>query len=197
MGYLDFGNFRYTQICQVCHHFRSLETRGGNARLKPGRLSFNTANALASRLEAMSPASLFSPTLPPSPSTHTNKDMLCTICIGLHDRPVELGCGNLVCLLCCTKWLTTMGSDECPCCPRTIHDHTQAPSKVTMAILGDSWWSVLEAVAGWSKLANTSHTASHSAKPFFTRLSTPRHEPPSKTCSRRTRRLQQHLWKGR
>ncbi len=49
-------------FCQVCHHFRAVQTRGGdNAGLKPGRPSFNTAKALSSRLTAMSPASPHSP----------------------------------------------------------------------------------------------------------------------------------------
>ncbi len=87
-----------------------------------------------STITAMSPPSFF-PTAPPPMSTKTQyNDFLCTVCAGFLDRPVELGCGNLVCLACCIRWLTI--SSECPCCSMPLLDHTHPPSKVTMSVLG-------------------------------------------------------------
>lgn len=88
----------------------------------------------------MAPASFFSSstlTVSSIPSTHTNIDMLCTICFSMLERPIELGCGNLVCLLCCTRWLTISNGVDCPCCYSPLQDHTHPPSRVTMAVLGN------------------------------------------------------------
>lgn len=87
----------------------------------------------------MAPPSFFPPLpcpVPSFPSTHTN--ISCSICMSMLDRPIELGCGNMVCLLCCTRWLSTEKQDCpcCPCCDSTLQDHASSPSRVTMSILG-------------------------------------------------------------
>lgn len=81
----------------------------------------------------MAPQPFFPTVTPPLMSTE-NSDILCTVCASFLDRPVELECGNLVCLECCIKWLTI--STECPCCYMPLLDHTHPPSKVTMSVLG-------------------------------------------------------------
>lgn len=82
----------------------------------------------------MAPASFF-PTslLPLQPSTNTHT---CTKCAGILDRPIELKCGNMVCLHCCTTWLTVSDSVNCPCCHSPLQDHAHSPSSVTMDVLG-------------------------------------------------------------
>lgn len=103
--------------------------------MKLGRPRKNTPGELVTRLQALAPASYFptlSTPLTPSPSIET----LCSICTMVLDRPIELGCGNMVCLLCCTRWLTISDGVDCPCCYCPILDHTQSPSRVTMAVLG-------------------------------------------------------------
>jgi len=82
----------------------------------------------------MTPPSFFPPALQPVLEDTQNADILCTVCAGFLDRPVELGCGNLVCLECCIRWLTI--SSECPCCSLALLDHTHPPSKVTLSVLG-------------------------------------------------------------
>ena len=110
-----------------------------------GRPKANTPRELVSRLTGLAPASFFSThTLStPDPCTSQNTTpILCTICTGILDRPVELGCGTLVCLLCITEWLTVKaemdaeGEVECPCCVTPLAGHANAPSRVTMDVLG-------------------------------------------------------------
>ena len=88
----------------------------------------------------MAPPSFFHP-LPHSTSTPnlystTDTTILCTICMGILDQPIELGCGNMVCLQCCSRWLTGNQMD-CPCCQSPLQDHAHSPSRVTMEVLGN------------------------------------------------------------
>ena len=89
----------------------------------------------------MAPAPLFPP-LVPDPGTQTNQ-VLCTICSNILDRPIELDCGVLVCLLCITRWLTIKSGQEaeimveCPCCYCSLIDHAHTPSRVTLNLLGE------------------------------------------------------------
>lgn len=130
-------------IYQVCQQFQSLQTGGGRV-LAHGRPKVNTPKELVSRLTALAPASFFSTTPLPThdSSAHQNTTVLCTICTGILDRPIELGCGTVACLLCITRWLTIkaeLDADsevECPCCENPLHDHAKAPSTVTMEVLG-------------------------------------------------------------
>lgn len=81
----------------------------------------------------MAPPSFYTGSIP---SAHTNRETQCTICQHTLDRPVELGCGNLVCLACITRSLYS-GCEGCPCCHvAQLQEHTTTPSKVTMAVLG-------------------------------------------------------------
>lgn len=92
------------------------------------------------KLAAIAPPSFFHP-LPHSTSTpnlHTSESnsISCNICTGILDQPIEFGCGNIVCLQCCTRWLTISDNLDCPCCQSSIQDHAHTPSRITMDILG-------------------------------------------------------------
>ena len=118
----------------MCQHFLSLRCGGGKQGRPSGRPRRHTAGQLVSTLTAMAPPFFILPL--PTPTTHTHPDMMCTICCGMLDRPIELECGNMVCLLCCTRWLSISTSVDCPCCYTPLLDHTHSPSKITMAVLG-------------------------------------------------------------
>lgn len=84
----------------------------------------------------MAPPSFFSTASGIPSTTCTHMDIQCTICVSTLDRPIELGCGNLVCLVCIARYLSS-GSEGCPCCHVChLQGHISTPSKVTMAILG-------------------------------------------------------------
>ena len=120
----------------MCRHFRSIQTGGGKSggnRASLGRPKTNTSRDLAAQVTAMAPAPFFSP-LTPLPLAHTSTNVWCVVCMEVLDRPIELGCGNLICLLCCTKCLGT--STNCPCCCSSLVNHTHSPSRVTMDIVG-------------------------------------------------------------
>lgn len=99
----------------------------------------HTYKEMVTRLTALAPASLF-PTLPLStttPTMHTTPTSItCNICTDIPDRPIELDCGNIVCLLCITRWLTTSQHIECPCCPSLLPDHAHLPSRITLDVIG-------------------------------------------------------------
>lgn len=109
--------------------FLGLQCGGGKQGRPSGRPKKHTAGELVSTLTTTAPASFFTRPLPTITPTHI--DMLCLICLGMLDRPIELECGNMVCLLCCTQWPTISNSVDCLCC----YDHTHSPSRVTMAVL--------------------------------------------------------------
>ena len=135
----------------------------------------------------MAPASFF-PTPPlsyPTIHNHTTTDVLCTICIGILDQPIELTCGNLICLFCCTKWLTSNDREDCPCCYSCLQDHAHPPSRLTMAVLEANWWNVLEDATGLSSSSSTGHTFSPSVKHSLNIPSTPLHALLFKTSWRR------------
>ena len=94
-----------------------------------------TAKELSSRLAAMAPASFFPSLALPSLSTPATMHT-CVICTGFLDRPIELRCGNMVCLHCCMHWLTVSEREDCPCCYCSLQDHTCSPSSITMSVLG-------------------------------------------------------------
>lgn len=110
-----------------------------------------------SRLTAMAPASFFS-TLPVPSTPSTNIDILCTVCLSMLDRPIELGCGNMVCLLCCTRWLTISDSVDCPCCYSPLQNHTHSPSRVTMAVLGGQ---LVACTRGCNRTVQAEHYQQH------------------------------------
>lgn len=114
----------------------------------------------------MAPDSFFPSESGPVPSIHTNTNMLCEVCIDTLDRPIALGCGNLVCLLCCTKWLST-GNQECPCCTSPLNGHTHAPTRLTLAILGSQ---LVECQKGCNKIVRAEQYLPHlrsKCKEFF------------------------------
>lgn len=123
-----------------------------------GRPKKNSTKDLLSRLTDMAPPSFFS-TASEIPSTScTHIDIQCTICAGTLDRPIELGCGNLVCLVCITKYLSG-GSEGCPCCYiHHLQGHTSTPSKVTMAVLGGQ---LVECMRGCNRTVRADHLHQH------------------------------------
>ena len=42
--------------------------------------------------------------------------VLCPLCLEVLDQPIELACSNLVCAICCTKWIERSGTVSCLCC---------------------------------------------------------------------------------
>ena len=118
----------------MCEHFRSLQA-GGGRHVTSGRPRTNSCKDLVSKLHDVAPPSFNTTGSIPSTS-HTNVDIQCTICGHTLDRPVELGCGNLVCLECTTRSIFS-GCQGCPCCHVTqLPEHYSTPSKVTMTVLG-------------------------------------------------------------
>lgn len=131
----------------------------GGRQETPGRPKVNTDRDLASQLTAMAPPSFFS-TLPPLPKAHTNTTISCVVCEGILDRPIEFGCGNMVCLLCCIKWLTTTRTQmvECPCCTTPLVDHAHPPSRVTMNVLGSQ---LVECTKGCNRVVKADQYLTH------------------------------------
>ena len=67
------------------------------------------------------------------------KNLLCPLCSGVLNQPVELACGNLVCANCCCRWIHLSGGLACPCCYQHQLDSLTVglPSGVVYNLLGD------------------------------------------------------------
>ena len=66
-------------------------------------------------------------------------NLLCQLCSGVLNQPVELACGNLVCANCCCRWIHLSGGLACPCCYEHQLDSLTVglPSGVVYNLLGD------------------------------------------------------------
>jgi hypothetical protein len=146
---------------QVCQYFEDNHRDGGHkSKSGIGRPKKNTPKELISRLTQMAPTSFF-PALPfsiPPPTAHNT--IGCAICLHYLDRPIELGCGELVCLLCCTKWLTTDDRGQCPCCYNPLSDHASSPSRITMDFIGRQ---MIDCNRGCNKTVRLDHFMQHIA----------------------------------
>ena len=93
---------------------------------------------MIAKLTAMASPSLFPlPLSTTTPTMHTAQTCIsCSICMDMPDRPIELDCGNMACLLCVTRWLTVSQSVACPCCQSHLPDHAHPPSRVTLDVIG-------------------------------------------------------------
>lgn len=67
-------------------------------------------------MHAVAPPPLLPADATPATLTSVTERLCCPICLVLLDRPLELSCGAVVCLDCCSKWLQTSRSFSCPCC---------------------------------------------------------------------------------
>lgn len=114
-----------------------------------------------SRLQDVAPPSFYSASEPIPSTSHTNTstDIQCTICRHTLDRPIELGCGNLVCLACISRCLCSGCGEGCPCChvPQ-LQEHATTPSKVTMAVLGSQ---LVECTKGCNRTVRSDQYQQH------------------------------------
>ena len=96
-------------------------------------------------------------------TTDQTSTLLCPLCCGVLNQPIELACGSLVCASCCSRWIEVSGQVSCPCCyQHDLHDLTIAlPSAIVYDLLGD-----LKVVCSTCKMTTTArqyklHLASH------------------------------------
>ena len=134
---------------------------------------------MVTRLTQMAPMSLFPVTTatPKLHRAHTGvSSITCCICMDMPDRPIELGCGNLVCLLCTTKWLTISQSVECPCCQTPLSDYAQLLSRITLDVIGS------QLVVCSRGVVRAEHYIAHLNSAFLSILFTLHLEPLSEMC---------------
>ena len=86
-------------------------------------------------MEEVAPPSFFAAEYPLQSSIpDISQNLCCPICMILLDRPVELGCGSIVCLSSCTKWIhhRMCSSLLCPCCYSDTFDnmHIRPPPAI-------------------------------------------------------------------
>ena len=71
-------------------------------------------------------------------TSHQAAILLCPLCLGVLDQPIELVCSNLVWASCCSKWIEKSGTVSCPCCSYHQLDNLTMflPSTVVQDLLG-------------------------------------------------------------
>ena len=62
----------------------------------------------------------------------------CPLCLGVLERPLELGCGKVVCASCCCRWVQINNNLSCPCCDTHFLDRegVKPPSEGFLQLLG-------------------------------------------------------------
>lgn len=111
---------------QVCEHFANIAKGGGQNRKltkNRGRPTGETSKELLQHINSVAPASILSVDVRQL-EFHTQSlgdQLSCPVCTAVLDRPVELSCGAIVCLRCCSNWVMhcTSACVPCPCC----YDH--------------------------------------------------------------------------
>ena len=70
---------------------------------------------------------------------NVSQNLCCPICMVLLDRPVELGCGSIICMGCCRRWIQhhQCSSLVCPCCYNNRFDskHIRPPPVMVDSLL--------------------------------------------------------------
>ena len=127
---------------QVCQHFEFTSSGRGQKKVsKLGRPTGETAKAVIDHMEKLVPSSFFpvEDLLQQSSVSDVSPNLCCPICTVLLDRPVELGCGSIVCLSCCKKWIQhhLCSSLLCPCCYNSTFDsgHIRPPPALVVGLL--------------------------------------------------------------
>lgn len=120
-------------------------TYGGGQNRKvakhPGRVSGETPTSVCQHLEKVAPKSFF-PLEDPQPKCYdlaVMQDLCCPVCTMLLDRPIELGCGTILCLKCIKSWVQFQCSHSltCPCCygKRLESSHIRHPPTLVVSLL--------------------------------------------------------------
>lgn len=104
----------------------------------PGRPSGETPKTVLSHVNTIVPE----PFLPPDDPTptlyqNTTTEPLCPICLQLLDGPLQLGCGNIICLRCCRSWIQLHHPPlSCPCCYKILDsEHVTLPPPLVLSLV--------------------------------------------------------------
>ncbi len=67
----------------------------------------------------------------------TTTEPLCPICTQLLDRPIQLVCGTIICLKCCTSWIQFHHPPlSCPACYVQLDcDHIRPPPPLVLSLV--------------------------------------------------------------
>ena len=98
---------------QVCDHFNTAIKGGG----------WNKKEATAKGIPMGKAAQLWLKSIAPDEIIHPSYDrsrfrlggILCTICLGIVEKPLQFECDHLVCLT-CYNWLEVSHTSTCPYC---------------------------------------------------------------------------------
>ena len=142
-------------MVQVCHHFRHIQA-GGLPVETTGRPK-DIVRELTAELTAMAPPPFFSAP-PPAIHRQANSEILCPVCMDIVDQPLDLLCGNLVCLHCCVGWVTSSARQDCLCCYNCLLHHARAPSRLTMTMIGSQ---LVECPRGCNRIVKLEYYQSH------------------------------------
>lgn len=105
----------------------------------PGRPSGEIPRTVLSHVNKIAPEP-FLPPDDPEPSLYqcTTTEPLCPICTQLLDRPIQLGCGTIICLRCCRSWIQFHSPPlSCPCCYEIRLDttHIRPPPPLVVSLV--------------------------------------------------------------
>jgi hypothetical protein len=84
----------------------------------------------------------------------------CPICTQLLDCPLELGCGTIICLGCCTSWIQFHHPPlSCPCCYDSLGSkHIRSPPPLVVTLLEGL---LLYCVRGCGKIVRVGQYGEH------------------------------------
>ena len=163
----------------MCEHLEAV-TRGGRhkrARKNHGCPGGCSPAAAIQQLVRNQPRFIDSQDEVEYTSSEQMANLLCPLCCGVLDQPVELACDRLVCASCCCRWIEVSGEVGCPCCYDHHLDHltVRRPTAVIYDLLGSMKLSCSNchrtATAQQYKLHQESHCHGHYEVSSLSRVS--------------------------
>ena len=114
------------------------------------------AHAVKTAPDPMIPVEDPAPNLYKSSTTHP----LCPLCTELLDRPLQLGCGAINCLRCCSSWIQFHHPPlSCPCCYIKLDsEHVGPPPSLVLSLIEGL---LVYCVRGCGKIVRVSNYQDH------------------------------------
>ena len=115
---------------QVCEHFYSLQRPGRKRSTKKGRPPVNGKKVLSNYIHTITTITERPLVYELSSCPVTKEKLQCPACDNILHKPLQLGCGALICANCVHSWIQNFPCDQvaCPCCYDSLRTASIRPA---------------------------------------------------------------------